>query len=118
MLMSIVFCSFQSANLKVFELNIRYVGGFLAMYALTGDKMYKEKAQYVADKLLPAFHTPTGIPDALVDLQTGVRGATGVMIYKHSNDLLKSHRKAVIMDGQMEIIFYQNSVHCIWSLRI
>lgn len=50
------------------------MGGFLAMYALTGDPMYKEKAQYVADKLLPAFQTPTGIPMALVNLKNGVSG--------------------------------------------
>lgn len=34
--------------------------------------MYKEKAQEVADKLLPAFQTPTGIPNALVNIRTGV----------------------------------------------
>lgn len=33
--------------------------------------MYKEKAQEVADKLLPAFQTPTGIPNALVNIRTG-----------------------------------------------
>lgn len=49
-------------KVSVFETNIRYVGGFLSLYALTGDALYKEKAKYVADKLLPAFDTPTGIP--------------------------------------------------------
>lgn len=34
--------------------------------------MYKDKAQEVADKLLPAFQTPTGIPNALVNIRTGV----------------------------------------------
>lgn len=42
------------------------------MYALTGDTLYKEKAQLVADKLLPAFDTPTGIPNALVNINSGV----------------------------------------------
>lgn len=42
------------------------------MYALTGDAVYKEKAQLVADKLLPAFDTPTGIPNALVNIHSGV----------------------------------------------
>lgn len=56
----------------MFETNIRYVGGLLSCYAFTGDPMFKEKAQYVADKLLPAFQTPTGIPNALVNLKTGV----------------------------------------------
>lgn len=41
------------------------------MYALTGDALYKDKAAYVADKLLPAFQTPTGIPYALVNFKTG-----------------------------------------------
>lgn len=68
------FClfTFQSAELSVFETNIRFVGGFLTMYSLTGEQMYKDKAQEVADKLLPAFQTPTGIPHALVNIRMGV----------------------------------------------
>lgn len=42
------------------------------MYALTGDTMFKEKAQEVADKLLPAFNTPSGVSHAVVDVYTGV----------------------------------------------
>ncbi|GAB0100370.1 alpha-1,2-Mannosidase [Sergentomyia squamirostris] len=61
-----------SVDISVFETNIRFVGGLLACYALTGDPLFKEKAVYVADKLLPAFQTPTGIPLALVNLKTGV----------------------------------------------
>lgn len=60
-----------NADLSVFETNIRFVGGLLSMYALTGDELFKTKAQEVADKLLPAFQTPTGIPKALVNPQTG-----------------------------------------------
>jgi Glycosyl hydrolase family 47 len=61
----------QSSDISVFETNIRYVGGLLAAFALTGDPIFKEKAQYVADKLLPAFQTPTGIPYALINFRTG-----------------------------------------------
>ena len=61
----------QTADISVFETNIRFVGGFLAAYALTGDVLFKEKAQYVADKLLPAFQTPTGIPYALINFRSG-----------------------------------------------
>ncbi|BFG00187.1 mannosyl-oligosaccharide alpha-1-2-mannosidase IA [Drosophila madeirensis] len=61
-----------SAELSVFETNIRFVGGMLTLYAFTGDPLYKEKAQHVADKLLPAFQTPTGIPYALVNTKSGV----------------------------------------------
>ncbi|XP_063703340.1 mannosyl-oligosaccharide alpha-1,2-mannosidase IA [Culicoides brevitarsis] len=60
-----------TGDISVFETNIRFVGGFLALYALTGDPIFKEKAQYTADKLLPAFQTPTGIPYALINFRTG-----------------------------------------------
>ncbi|XP_058828379.1 mannosyl-oligosaccharide alpha-1,2-mannosidase IA isoform X3 [Topomyia yanbarensis] len=58
-------------DLSVFETNIRFVGGFLTCYAFTGDRLFLEKAKYVADKLLPAFQTPTGIPYALVNVNSG-----------------------------------------------
>lgn len=57
--------------MSVFETNIRYVGGLLSLYALTGDDMFKEKAVHVANKLLPAFDSPTGIPYALVNMRSG-----------------------------------------------
>lgn len=59
-------------DLSVFETNIRFVGGMLSCYAFTGDTLFRDKAQYVADKLLPAFQTPTGIPYALVNVRSGV----------------------------------------------
>lgn len=59
------------SEVSAFEINIRLVGGFLAIYALTNDKLYLDKAQLVADHLLPAFNTQTGIPYALVNLVNG-----------------------------------------------
>ncbi|KAL1490813.1 hypothetical protein ABEB36_013445 [Hypothenemus hampei] len=59
------------ADVSVFEVNIRFVGGMLTCYALTGDVTFRDKAQQIADKLLPAFNTPTGIPNALVNFKTG-----------------------------------------------
>uniref|UniRef100_A0A0R3RFS0 alpha-1,2-Mannosidase n=1 Tax=Elaeophora elaphi TaxID=1147741 RepID=A0A0R3RFS0_9BILA len=61
----------STADISVFETNIRFVGGLLAAYALTGDKMYIQKAAHVANILLPAFETPTGIPHALVNPVSG-----------------------------------------------
>lgn len=59
------------SEISAFEINIRLVGGFLSIYALTNDKLYLDKAQQVADLLLPAFETPTGIPYALIVLSSG-----------------------------------------------
>mmetsp|Transcript_7793 Transcript_7793/g.28788 ORF Transcript_7793/g.28788 Transcript_7793/m.28788 type:complete len:448 (+) Transcript_7793:1177-2520(+) len=71
-----VACQFHFPNsnvkeLSVFEVNIRYVGGFLAAYALSGDRIFVEKAQDLVDTLLPAFDTASGIPKSLYDPNTG-----------------------------------------------
>jgi len=58
-------------EVNVFEINIRYVGGLLSLFALTGDEMFKDKAVEIVEKLLPAFDTPTGIPHGKVNMQTG-----------------------------------------------
>ena len=60
-----------STDVSVFEINIRFVGGLLSLYALTKDEVYKIKAVQIVDKLLPAFNTPTGIPNAILNLKTG-----------------------------------------------
>jgi len=59
-------------EVNVFEINIRYVGGLLSLFALTGDELFKNKAVEIVDKLLPAFDTPTGIPHGKVNMQTGM----------------------------------------------
>jgi len=60
-----------NADISVFEFNIRFIGGLLSCYALTKDEMFLTKAESVAQKLLPAFDTPTGIPYALINPSTG-----------------------------------------------
>jgi mannosidase alpha-like ER degradation enhancer 2 len=60
---------------KVFEINIRMLGGLLSNYQLTGDKQLLALARDLGDRLLPAFKTPTGFPYVEVNLKTGaVRG--------------------------------------------
>lgn len=61
----------MAGDVSVFETNIRYLGGLLSVYSLTGDEMFKSKAVHIADKLLPAFNSPTGIPYALVNMRGG-----------------------------------------------
>jgi len=56
---------------KVFEVNIRILGGLLAMYELSGNEFVLEKAKDFADRMLPAFNTKTGIPTYWVNLRSG-----------------------------------------------
>jgi len=56
---------------KVFEVNIRILGGLLAIYELSGNELVLGKARDFADRMLPAFNTQTGIPTYWVNLKTG-----------------------------------------------
>uniref|UniRef100_H3C0R9 alpha-1,2-Mannosidase n=1 Tax=Tetraodon nigroviridis TaxID=99883 RepID=H3C0R9_TETNG len=58
-----------NAEVSVFEVNIRFVGGLLSAYYLSGKEIYRQKAVELGEKLLPAFKTPTGIPWALLNLK-------------------------------------------------
>uniref|UniRef100_A0A803M9S1 alpha-1,2-Mannosidase n=1 Tax=Chenopodium quinoa TaxID=63459 RepID=A0A803M9S1_CHEQI len=56
---------------SVFETTIRVVGGLLSAYDLSNDKMFLEKAQDIADRLLPAWDTSSGIPYNIINLAHG-----------------------------------------------
>ncbi|KAK2856021.1 hypothetical protein Q5P01_004756 [Channa striata] len=61
-----------NAEVSVFEVNIRFVGGLLSAYYLSGKEVFRRKAVELGEKLLPAFKTPTGIPWALLNLKSGI----------------------------------------------
>ncbi|CAN9507509.1 unnamed protein product [Ophioblennius macclurei] len=61
-----------NAEVSVFEVNIRFVGGLLSAYYLSGKEVFRRKAVGLGEKLLPAFKTPTGIPWALLNLKSGI----------------------------------------------
>ncbi|XP_056620406.1 mannosyl-oligosaccharide 1,2-alpha-mannosidase IA [Triplophysa dalaica] len=62
----------MNAEISVFEVNIRFVGGLLSAYYLSGKEVFRKKAVELGEKLLPAFKTPTGIPWALLNLKSGI----------------------------------------------
>lgn len=62
----------MNAEISVFEVNIRFVGGLLSAYYLSGKEVFRKKAVELGEKLLPAFKTPTGVPWALLNLKSGV----------------------------------------------
>lgn len=62
----------------------RVVGGLISTYDLSGDKVFLEKAKDIADRLLPAWNTPSGIPYNIINLAHGNPhnpGWTGVSIH-------------------------------------
>lgn len=49
----------------------RVVGGLLSAYDLSSDKIFLEKARDIADRLLPAWDTSSGIPYNRINLVQG-----------------------------------------------
>jgi hypothetical protein len=58
-------------NVQVFEMTIRLLGGLITAYELDGDKRFLVLATDLADRMMPAFNSPTGMPCRYIHLQTG-----------------------------------------------
>ena len=54
-----IFCN---RTIPWFETTIRYLGGLLSAYELSGDRLMLERAVELGDWLLPAFGTKYGLP--------------------------------------------------------
>uniref|UniRef100_A0A8C1SUE9 alpha-1,2-Mannosidase n=2 Tax=Cyprinus carpio TaxID=7962 RepID=A0A8C1SUE9_CYPCA len=67
----------SNGEASLFEVNIRYVGGLLSAYYLTGAEIFKQKVLELGEKLLPAFNTPTGIPRGVINLGSGTSWSWG-----------------------------------------
>ncbi len=74
---------------KVFEVNIRVLGGLLSMYQLSGDAQIMEKAVDFGNRLMPAFHSATGIPYYWVNLETGLVEGSRVNVAEAGTYLLE-----------------------------
>jgi mannosidase alpha-like ER degradation enhancer 2 len=61
----------RDLDVQLFEVNIRLLGGLLSAYQLDGDERFLKLAVDLADRLLPAFDSPTGMPYRFVNLVTG-----------------------------------------------
>ncbi len=54
-----------------FEITIRMLGGLLSAYELDGNKGFLKLATDLANRLLPVFNSPTGMPYRFINLKTG-----------------------------------------------
>lgn len=58
-------------NVNVFETTIRMLGGLLSAFHFSEDDVYLDKAVHLANLLHGAYKSPSGIPYASVNLETG-----------------------------------------------
>lgn len=61
----------KDLDVKTFEVNIRILGGLLAMYQYTQDEKVLDLARDFGDRMMAAFDSPTGIPYYWFNLKTG-----------------------------------------------
>ncbi|CAN8101816.1 unnamed protein product [Discula destructiva] len=71
---SIDFTKTNLAKVNVFETTIRYLGGFLAAYDLSGDVRLLRKAVEVGELLYKAFDTPNRMPITRWDMEAAGNG--------------------------------------------
>ncbi|KAJ9055741.1 hypothetical protein DSO57_1000599 [Entomophthora muscae] len=70
---------FSRSNGQVlfFETVIRYLGGLISGYDLSGEPVLLEKAIQLADRLLPAFNSPSGFPYYRIDFASNKPDTNG-----------------------------------------
>ncbi|KAK4236173.1 glycoside hydrolase [Achaetomium macrosporum] len=71
---AIDFDKVAAKEVNVFETTIRYLGGFLAAYDLSGDKRLLVKAREVGEMLYVAFDTPNRMPVTRWDARAALWG--------------------------------------------
>ncbi|KAF9527141.1 glycoside hydrolase [Crepidotus variabilis] len=60
----------RDGNFNTFETTIRVLGGLLSAYHLSGnDQLFLDKAVDLADRMMPGFETPSGLPLSMVNLK-------------------------------------------------
>ncbi|KAL0489765.1 mannosyl-oligosaccharide alpha-1,2-mannosidase, partial [Acrasis kona] len=60
--------------ISVFETSIRYLGGLISAYDLSGNILYLNKAKELSKLMLPAFDSESGLPFHEIITKTGVAG--------------------------------------------
>ena len=63
----ITYIPFQDTAAPFFESVIRYLGGLLSAYALSGEPILLARADELGRKLLPVFNSTSGLPHYAVN---------------------------------------------------
>jgi mannosyl-oligosaccharide alpha-1,2-mannosidase len=103
---NIDFSATSSYSINTFETTIRYLGGFLAAYDLSGDTRLLDKALELGHMLYAAFDTPNRMPITRWDLNRAASGATqvadeGVLVAEIGSFTLEFTRLAQITRDNM-----------------
>lgn len=64
----------KNVTVSGFEFTIRFIGGLLSSYQLTGDTKLLSLAKDLGNRILKTFNSPTGMPYGDIDLANGAVG--------------------------------------------
>ncbi|THG95752.1 hypothetical protein EW026_g5958 [Hermanssonia centrifuga] len=101
-----------------FETVIRYLGGLLSGYALSGESLLITRADDLGQLLLHAFDTDTGLPMYAVDTATGAtRGgwASGVVLWSEALSCQMEYKYLAHLTGRPE--YYDKVEHIMNIMR-
>ena len=89
-------------TVNTFETCIRYLGGLLAAYDLSGHEVLKAKAIEVGDLLYGAFNTKNGMPVDFINFENAKQGFTEDVIkfYSYMTTICTDRRFAVTNEGR------------------
>ncbi|KAB5593388.1 Mannosyl-oligosaccharide alpha-1,2-mannosidase [Ceratobasidium theobromae] len=108
----------RDANFNTFETTIRVLGGLLSAHYLTSDELYLERARELADRILPVFETPVGLPTSMVNLcgskKNGVCVGKGVL--DRDNNNLISVAEAATLQLEFKYLSYLTDEDNYWRL--
>ena len=85
------------------------LGGLLSAYHFSQDELFLEKAKELADRIMPAFDTPSGLPMSMINL--GQR--TGVM--SEDNQHLVSTAEVSTLQLELRYLSYLTDNDVYWD---
>jgi len=86
-------------ELSVFEITIRFLGGLLSVHALTNEELFYSKALELGKRILPAFDTPSGIPNTRINLAKNMSSGSGAAVLAEWGSLSLEFNQLAAVSG-------------------
>ncbi|CAM9178518.1 unnamed protein product [Phaeothamnion confervicola] len=117
-----------AGTVSVFETTIRVLGGLLSAHDLSGDPVFLARAKELADRLMPAFDSPSGLPYKMLHLTTGRPGdrshtvlaevGTLQLEFRQLSHALNDTRYADKANRVFELLAEQSHPHGLFPIRL
>ena len=107
----------RNVTVSGFESTIRFLGGLISSYQLTGDTRLLTLAKDLADRLLKEFDSPTGMPYGGINLATGAVGRPVINPAEIGTRLIEFGALSKLTDDTTYYNVAKRAVMKLYSLR-